>query len=58
LRFLFSFLFTAMHVKNLALCVWEWRRYTIQYNADRKGIYGNTMVKELTSANNDYHCAT
>jgi len=32
LRFLFSFLFTAMHVKNLALCVWEWRRYTIQYN--------------------------
>jgi len=21
-----------MHVKNLALCVWEWRRYTIQYN--------------------------
>jgi len=32
LRSLFSFLFTAMHVKNLALCVWEWRRYTIQYN--------------------------
>ena len=28
----FPFLFTAMHVKNLALCVWEWRRYTIQYN--------------------------
>ena len=21
-----------MHVKNLAFCVWEWRRYTIQYN--------------------------
>ena len=28
----FSFLFTAIHVKNLALCVWEWRRCTIQYN--------------------------
>jgi len=25
------FLFTAMHVKSLAFCVWEWRRYT-QYN--------------------------
>jgi len=22
------FLFTAMHVKSLAFCVWEWRRYT------------------------------
>jgi len=21
-----------MHVKNLAFCVWEWRRSTIQYN--------------------------
>ena len=28
----FSFLFTAMHVKSLAFCVWEWRRYSIQYN--------------------------
>jgi len=28
----FSFLFTAMHVKNLAFCVWEWRCYSIQYN--------------------------
>jgi len=27
----FSFLFTAMHVKSLAFCVWEWRRYSIQY---------------------------
>jgi len=26
------FLFTAMHVKSLAFCVWEWRRYTILYN--------------------------
>jgi len=26
----FSFLFTAMHVKCLAFCVWEWRRYSIQ----------------------------
>ena len=25
------FLFTAMHVKSLAFCVWEWRPYT-QYN--------------------------
>jgi len=25
------FLFTAMHVKSLAFCVWEWRRYTMQY---------------------------
>jgi len=25
------FLFTAMLVKSLAFCVWEWRRYTIQY---------------------------
>ena len=29
----FSFLFTALHVKSLAFCVWEWRRYSIQYNA-------------------------
>ena len=28
----FPFLLTAMHVKNLAFCVWEWRRCTIQYN--------------------------
>ena len=28
----FSFLFTAMHVESLAFCVWEWRRYSIQYN--------------------------
>jgi len=27
----FSFLFTAMHVKSLAFCVWEWRLNTIQY---------------------------
>jgi len=26
--------------------------------ADRKGIYGNKMVKELTNANKDYHSAT
>jgi len=29
--YLCFFLFTAMHVKSLAFCVWEWRRYT-QYN--------------------------
>ena len=28
----FFSLFT-MHVESLAFCVWEWRRYTIQYNA-------------------------
>ena len=31
----FLFLFTAMHVKSLAFCVWEWRRYTIQFNSIR-----------------------
>jgi len=29
--YLCFFLFSAMHVKSLAFCVWEWRRYT-QYN--------------------------
>jgi len=28
--YLFFFHFTTMHVESLALCVWEWRRYTIQ----------------------------
>jgi len=32
--FLFFFLFTAMHVKSLAFCMWEWRRYT-QYNTKK-----------------------
>jgi len=26
-----------MHVKSLAFCVWEWRRYTIQYNDTQGG---------------------
>jgi len=25
-----------MHVSSLALCVWEWRRYTIQYREHHK----------------------
>jgi len=29
------FLFTAMHVKSLAFCVREWRRYTIQQSQTR-----------------------
>ena len=33
----FSFLFTAIHVKSLAFCVWEWRRYSIQYKLWRIG---------------------
>jgi len=34
----FSFLFTAMHVKSLAFGVWEWRRYSIQ------SIYDSVML--------------
>ena len=34
------FLFAAMHVKSLAFCVWEWRRYT-QYN-----IFGQKRCNE------------
>jgi len=30
--YLCFFLLTAMHVESLAFCVWEWRRYTIQYD--------------------------
>ena len=45
----FSFLFTAMHVKSLAFCVREWRRYSIQYNSVQYGVQNceNTAKKTL-----------
>jgi len=35
-----------MHVKNLALCVWEWRRYTIhtkKFNAVLKKVLATLL---------------
>ena len=45
----FSFLFTAMHVKSLAFCVWEWRRYSIQKNKQKKN---------LTTWRREWSCAS
>jgi len=39
-----------MHVKNLALCVWEWRRYTIQYDDVVVLVWWNNWLSPLDSS--------
>ena len=51
---MFFFLFTSLHVKSLALCVWEWRRYTIQYNVQlnrKQYVQGRNTKSSLKSVN-------
>jgi len=57
----FSFLFTAMHVKSLAFCVWEWRRYSIQYNMfmwGRRCVHTSArcVCIEVYYIKNNFHC--